>query len=128
MTETEISGQPLPQSGGLARHLGLFGTTMAVMGGIIGAGIFINPYLVAERVHTSALILSAWVAGGLIALLGGFIYAELASRLPGVGGEYAYFRDARHPGVAVLYGWVLLVVIQTRRIAGVVVHLFALFF
>jgi len=121
MTETEISGQPLPQSGGLARHLGLFGTTMAVMGGIIGAGIFINPYLVAERVHTSALILSAWIAGGVIALLGGFIYAELASRLPVVGGQYAYLRDALHPGVAFLYGWVLLLVIQTGGMAAVAV-------
>jgi len=121
MRETEISGQPLPQSGGLARRLGLFGTTMAVMGGIIGAGIFINPYLVAERVHTSALILSAWVAGGLIALLGGFIYAELASRLPVVGGQYAYLRDALHPGVAFLYGWVLLLVIQTGGMAAVAV-------
>ena len=61
------------RSGGLARQIGLFGTTMAVTGGIIGAGIFINPYLVAERVHTPALILGAWIAGGLIALLGGFI-------------------------------------------------------
>jgi APA family basic amino acid/polyamine antiporter len=46
---------------------------MAVMGGIIGAGIFINPYLVAERVHTSFLILSVWIAGGLGALRGGVI-------------------------------------------------------
>ena len=108
-------------SGGLARHLGLFGTTMAVMGGIIGAGIFINPYLVAQRVHTSALILGAWIAGGLIALLGGFIYAELASRLPVVGGQYAYLREALHPGVAFLYGWVLLLVIQTGGMAAVAV-------
>jgi APA family basic amino acid/polyamine antiporter len=108
-------------SGGLARHLGLFGTTMAVMGGIIGAGIFINPYLVAERVHTSFLILAAWVAGGLIALLGGFIYAELAARLPMVGGQYAYLREALHPGVAFLYGWVLLLVIQTGGMAAVAV-------
>jgi APA family basic amino acid/polyamine antiporter len=121
MTQIQISGQPLPQSGGLARHLGLFGTTMAVMGGIIGAGIFINPYLVAERVHTSALILSAWIAGGLIALFGGFIYAELASRLPVVGGQYAYLREALHPGVAFLYGWVLLLVIQTGGMAAVAV-------
>jgi APA family basic amino acid/polyamine antiporter len=119
MTQTETSSQPVPQSGSLARHLGLFGTTMAVMGGIIGAGIFINPYLVAERVHTSALILGAWIAGGVIALLGGFIYAELASRLPVVGGQYAYLRDALHPGVAFLYGWVLLLVIQTGGMAAV---------
>ncbi|HEX8837728.1 MAG TPA: amino acid permease [Candidatus Acidoferrum sp.] len=111
-----------PSSGsGLARHLGLFGTTMAVMGGIIGAGIFINPYLVAARVHTSFLILSVWIAGGLVALLGGFIYAELAARLPVVGGQYAYLREALHPGVAFLYGWVLLLVIQTGGMAAVAV-------
>src|SRR5262249_8402613 len=106
---------------GLARHLGLFGTTMAVMGGIIGAGIFINPYLVAERVHTPFLILGAWVAGGVVALLGGFIYAELAARLPVVGGQYAYLREALHPSVAFLYGWVLLLVIQTGGMAAVAV-------
>jgi len=94
---------------------------MAVMGGIIGAGIFINPYLVAERVHTSFLILSVWIAGGIVALLGGFIYAELAARLPVVGGQYAYLREALHPGVAFLYGWVLLLVIQTGGMAAVAV-------
>jgi APA family basic amino acid/polyamine antiporter len=94
---------------------------MAVMGGIIGSGIFINPYLVAQRVHTSALILGAWIAGGIIALLGGFIYAELAAHLPVVGGQYAYLREALHPGVAFLYGWVLLLVIQTGGMAAVAV-------
>jgi basic amino acid/polyamine antiporter, APA family len=121
MMQTETSGQHANQTGGLARRLGLFGTTMAVMGGIIGAGIFINPYLVAERVHTSSLILSAWIAGGIVALLGGFIYAELAARLPVVGGQYAYLREALHPGIAFLYGWVLLLVIQTGGMAAVAV-------
>src|SRR6202012_1454661 len=105
----------------LARQLGLFGTTMAVMGGIIGAGIFINPYIVAQRVHTAPLILGAWLAGGLIALLGGFIYAELAARAPVVGGQYAYLRDSLHPAVAFVYGWVLLLVIQTGGMAAVAV-------
>ncbi len=108
-------------SGALARQLGLFGTTMAVMGGIIGAGIFINPYIVAQQLHTPALILGAWIAGGLIALAGGFIYAELAARLPVVGGQYAYLRDALHPSVAFVYGWVLLLVIQTGGMAAVAV-------
>ena len=101
----------------LARQLGLFGTTMAVMGGIIGAGIFINPYLVAQRLQTSRLILAAWIVGGLIALAGGFIYAELAERRPVVGGQYAYLRDALHPAIAFIYGWVLLLVIQTGGLA-----------
>jgi basic amino acid/polyamine antiporter, APA family len=118
---TENTTKQHEQSGGLSRQLGLFGTTMAVMGGIIGAGIFINPYLVAERVHTSALILSAWIVGGLVALVGGFIYAELAARLPVVGGQYAYLREALHPALAFLYGWVLLLVIQTGGMAAVAV-------
>src|SRR5579862_4609334 len=121
MTTPETTSKRTNQSGGLARQLGLFGTVMAVMGGIIGAGIFINPYLVADRVHTSALILGAWVAGGLIALVGGFIYAELAARLPVVGGQYAYLREALHPALAFLYGWVLLLVIQTGGMAAVAV-------
>jgi APA family basic amino acid/polyamine antiporter len=118
---TENHGKRADQGGGLVRKIGLFGTTMAVMGGIIGAGIFINPYLVAERVHSSALILSSWIAGGLIALVGGFIYAELAARWPVVGGQYAYLREALHPAVAFLYGWVLLLVIQTGGMAAVAV-------
>jgi basic amino acid/polyamine antiporter, APA family len=118
--DPDPSSVPLPPSP-LARQLGLFGTTMAVMGGIIGAGIFINPYLVAQRVHTAPLILGAWIAGGLIALLGGFIYAELAARLPVVGGQYAYLREALHPAVAFVYGWVLLLVIQTGGMAAVAV-------
>lgn len=121
MTGSRTVSETSSDGSKLARQLGLFGTTMAVMGGIIGAGIFINPYIVAQRVHTPALILGAWIAGGLIALAGGFIYAELAARLPVVGGQYAYLRDALHPSVAFVYGWVLLLVIQTGGMAAVAV-------
>lgn len=110
-----------PSSDSLAARLGLYGATMAVIGGIVGAGIFINPYLVAQRVHTSPLILLAWICGGIIALIGGAIYAELAGRLPVVGGQYAYLRQALHPAVAFIYGWVLLLVIQTGGMAAVAV-------
>ncbi len=92
---------------------------MIVMGGIVGAGIFINPYVVAQQVHTPMLILGAWVVGGMIALAGAFVYAELAARMPDVGGQYAYLRESYHPAVAFLYGWVLLLVIQTGGMAAV---------
>src|SRR5437764_8729054 len=105
----------------LARQLGLFDATMIVMGGIIGSGIFMNPYVVARQVHTPLLILSAWLLGGLIALLGAFIYAELAARYPDVGGQYAYLRKAYHPSVAFIYGWGLLLVTQTGGMAAVAV-------
>jgi len=106
---------------GLARRLGAFDATMIVMGGIVGSGIFVNPHVVAERVHTPLLIVGAWVVGGAIALAGAFVYAELASRRPGLGGQYAYLRDAFHPAVAFVYGWALLLVIQTGGMAAVAV-------
>src|SRR5216110_3749849 len=103
----------------LARRLGLFDATMIVMGGIIGAGIFTNPYVVAQQVHTPALILGAWTVGGLIALAGAFIYAELSSQVTESGGQYVYIREAMHPLIAFLYGWSLLFVIQTGGMAAV---------
>jgi APA family basic amino acid/polyamine antiporter len=103
----------------LARRLGAFDATMIVMGGIIGAGIFMNPSVVARQVTSPTLMLSAWVAGGVIALAGAFVYAELAQRRPEVGGQYAYIRDAFHPMTAFLYGWTLLLVTQTGGMAAV---------
>ncbi|HEX8071744.1 MAG TPA: APC family permease [Pyrinomonadaceae bacterium] len=105
----------------LARQLGLFDATMIVMGGIVGAGIFVNPAVVARQVHTPVLILCAWLAGGLIALAGAFVYAELAARLPDTGGQYVYLREAFHPAVAFVYGWCLLLVTQTGGMAAVAV-------
>ncbi len=113
---TDHSTAPKPK---LARQLGLFDATMLVMGGIVGSGIFINPYVVAQQVHTPTLILGAWIFGGIIGVGGAFIWAELAATLPEVGGQYAYLREAYHPAVAFLYGWVLLLVIQTGGMAAV---------
>ena len=94
---------------------------MIVMGGIVGSGIFINPYVVAQQVHTPFLILGVWLVGGALAMLGAFIWAELATRLPGAGGQYLYLREAYHPAVAFVYGWVLLLVTQTGGMAAVAV-------
>src|SRR6266404_3028806 len=110
------------------RQLGLFDATMLVMGGIVGAGIFANPSEVAHRVHTPFLILGVWVLGGLIAMCGAFIWAELATRLPAAeGGQYVYLREAYHPAVAFTYGWGLLLITQTGGMAAVAV-IFASYF
>lgn len=103
----------------LARKLGLFDATMLVIGGIVGAGIFMNPSVVAREVTTPVMILGAWIFGGLVAMAGAFVYAELASQRPAVGGQYAYLREAFHPAVAFLYGWGLLLVVQTGGMAAV---------
>jgi APA family basic amino acid/polyamine antiporter len=103
------------------QQLGLFDAIMIVMGGIVGAGIFANPSEVAHRVHTPFLILGVWVLGGLFAMWGAFIWAELATRLPGTGGQYLYLREAYHPAIAFVYGWGLLLVTQTGGMAAVAV-------
>lgn len=105
----------------LRRELGVFDATMVVVGGIIGAGIFINPAIVAARLPSGALVIAAWVFGGAIALAGAFIFAELAAALPQAGGEYAYLRDAYHPLVGFLFGWASLFLIQGGGIAAVAI-------
>ena len=109
----QASKEPRP-----ARRLGVWDAALIVMGGIIGSGIFRNPSVVAARLHSPPLILAAWSLGGLIALAGAFIFAELAARRPETGGLYAYMRDAYHPVVAFMYGWTLLLVSQSGGAAA----------
>ena len=103
------------------RALGPFDATMVVVGGIIGAGIFINPYIVAQRLPSEGWVLAAWAAGGAIALAGALAYAELGSLFPKAGGQYVYLRDAYHPLVGFLYGWALLLLIECGAIAAVAI-------
>lgn len=103
------------------QKLNLFDATMIVISGIIGSGIFINPYQVAQVAQTPFLILAIWIAGGVLALAGAFVFAELSTVLPRVGGQYAFFREAFHPLVAFLHGWSLLLIIQSGATAAVAV-------
>ena len=80
--------------GGFRRVLSTWDATMVVVGGIIGAGIFINPYIVARSLDSTVAVIAAWVTGGLIALAGAFAYAELGAVAPRAGGQYVYLRDA----------------------------------
>jgi len=103
------------------RSLGLFSGTMAVVGGVIGSGIFINPAIVAQRVGTAQGTLGVWILGGIVALIGAFCFGELGQRRPQAGGSYVYLREALGPLPAFLYAWVLLLVIATGAIAAVAV-------
>src|SRR6266571_5106070 len=94
-----------------ARRLGLFSGTMAVVGGIIGGGIFRTPATVAERLHSPSLVLLAWVIGGIVALIGAFCFGELGQRRPRAGGGYVYLRETFGPLPAFLYGWTLVLAI-----------------
>lgn len=100
------------------RALGPFSATMAVVGGIIGSGIFVTPAQVAARAGSGALALGVWVLGGVVALAGAFCFGELGRRRPRAGGTYVYVREAFGPLLAFLYAWALLLVISTGAIAA----------
>lgn len=89
------------------------------VGMIIGALIFKAPSTVAGATSGSGQFLLAWLAGGLISLCGAFVYAELASRHPHTGGEYVFLSQGMGRGVAFLFAWSRMTVIQTGAIAAV---------
>src|SRR5262249_48924428 len=106
---------------GFRRELGLFDSVVVVAGGIIGVGIFANPSNVARVVGDPVLILLVWALGGAIALIGAFVWAELASRFPQVGGQYVYLQRAYPPVVGFLYGIALLFIINGGSLAAVAI-------
>jgi APA family basic amino acid/polyamine antiporter len=110
---------PHDEPTGFRRELGLFDAAVVVAGGIIGVGIFANPANVARIVADPAGILFVWALGGLVALIGGFVWAELGSRLPSVGGQYVYLTSAYPPIVGFLYGVALLFIINGGGLAAV---------
>jgi basic amino acid/polyamine antiporter, APA family len=104
---------------GFRRELGLLDAVVVVAGAIIGVGIFANPSNVARLLPTPALIMFAWAVGGAIALAGGFIWAELGSRFPYVGGQYVYLTRTYPPIIGFLYGIALLFIINGGSLAAV---------
>jgi APA family basic amino acid/polyamine antiporter len=106
----------------LKRELGLFDATMVVVGGIIGTGIFVNPYIVARALDSTPLVLGAWFAGGVVAIIGALAYAELGQQQPQAGGPYVYLRDAWHPMAGFMYGWAQLLMIEAGGMAAVALN------
>ena len=88
-----------------------------VVGIIVGAGIFRTPALVAGNVDSVSTLVLAWVAGGLISLIGALCYAELASTYPDAGGDYHFLARAFGRRLSFLFAWGRLTVIQTGSIA-----------
>ena len=93
----------------LERQLGLFDSSMMVIGIVIGSGIFMTTGLMAEALPSASLILLAWILGGLQMLSGALTYAELGAAMPKAGGQYVYLREAYGPLPGFLFGWVAFV-------------------
>jgi APA family basic amino acid/polyamine antiporter len=103
------------------RGLGLLDSTMLVAGSMIGSGIFIVSSIIARQVGSPGWLLVVWIITGLLTLMAALSYGELAAMMPKAGGQYVYLREAYSPLWGFLYGWTLLLVIQTGTIAAVAV-------
>jgi APA family basic amino acid/polyamine antiporter len=103
---------------GLVRKLGLFDSTMVMVGIIIGSGIFLTTGIMAKSIPSGGLILLAWLVGGLLTLAGALTYAELGAAMPEAGGQYVYLREAYGPMAGFLFGWILFLVYMTGGIAA----------
>ena len=95
------------------RGLGLFDSTMVVVGSMIGSGIFIVSADMARRLGSPGWLLVAWVVTGVLTITAALSYGELAAMMPRAGGQYVYLREAFSPLWGFLYGWTLFLVIQT---------------
>ena len=112
-----------PAGPGLKARLSFFDAATIVAGSMIGSGIFIVSADIAREVGSPLGLLMVWVLSGLMTLAGALAYGELAAMMPEAGGQYVYLREAWGPLCAFLFGWTLLLVIQTGTIAAVAVAL-----
>ena len=90
-----------------------------ICGMVIGAGIFKAPSIVAANTSSATAFILAWVLGGVVSLCGALVYAELSSRYAETGGEYAFLSRGWGRGVAFVFAWARMTVIQTGAIAAV---------
>ena len=103
------------------RGLGLFDSTMVVVGSMIGSGIFLVTPGMARLVGSPGWLVLSWVLTGVLTVTAALSYGELAGMMPRAGGQYVYLREAFSPLLGFLYGWTLFMVIQTGLIAAVAV-------
>jgi basic amino acid/polyamine antiporter, APA family len=105
----------------LVKGLGLLDSTMLVVGSMIGSGIFIVSADIASQVRSPGLLMAVWLVSGVMTLIGALSYGELAAAMPHAGGQYVYLRESLGPLWGFLYGWTMLLVIQTATIAAVAI-------
>ncbi|MDQ6647519.1 MAG: amino acid permease, partial [Pseudomonadota bacterium] len=102
-----------------ARRLNTWDAAMIVIGGVIGAGIFLTPATVARHTSSGSELLILWTIGGLLTLAGVLCYAELGSRRPQAGGIYVYLREAFGLLPAFLFGWTMALINYPGSVAAV---------
>ncbi len=98
-----MSTEPAPSR--IEARLSTFDTAMVVFSLVVGIGIFRTPAIVARAAGSTSLFFTAWLAGGLVSLIGAFVFAEIGSRHPRAGGYYRVVADCYHPTLAFILNW-----------------------
>ncbi|HZP41457.1 MAG TPA: amino acid permease [Candidatus Binatia bacterium] len=111
----------MPADRHLEARLGLLDATALVAGSMIGSGIFIVSADIARRLPAAGWLLAVWAATGLLTVAAAASYGRLAAAMPRAGGQYAYLVELWGPVWGFLFGWTLVLVIQTGTIAAVAV-------
>jgi APA family basic amino acid/polyamine antiporter len=118
---TSVAQSPAEPAEQLKRGLSLFDSVTLVAGSMIGSGIFIVSADITRQVGTPGALLLVWLVAGVMTIAGALAYGELAAMMPQAGGQYVYLREAYGGMWAFMFGWTLLLVIQTGTIAAVAV-------
>ena len=119
ITNQAVAESIEPQT--LKPGLSLFDSVTLVAGSMIGSGIFIVSADISRQVGSPAALIAVWVVAGLMTIAGALAYGELAAMMPQAGGQYVYLREAYGGLVAFLFGWTLLLIVQTGTVAAVAV-------
>jgi APA family basic amino acid/polyamine antiporter len=105
----------------LQRGLSMLDATRVVVGSMIGSGIFLVSAESSRLVGAPGWLLVVWALAGVMTITGALCCAELAAAMPRAGGQYVFLREAYGPATGFLFGWSLLLVIQSGTIAAVAV-------
>lgn len=115
MAVPELDSSPLRT---LPRVLGLFDSTMIVVGSIIGSGVFLKASTIAKALPGTGAILAVWIGIGIVTLCGSLALGELAAMLPQAGGPYIYLREAYGKLPAFLWGWTEFWIVRTASLGA----------
>ncbi len=113
MNEHTSDGGP-----GLRRALGAWDGASITIGAVLGTAIFLTPSDIARALPHAGLILSVWIAGGLLTLAGALTYAEMGAMFPRAGGMYHFLKEAYGPLAGFLFGWASFLVVMSGGVAA----------
>lgn len=102
----------------LRRAITLKGLTMIAVGACIGSGIFLTPAQSMNALQHHGFVLLTWFIGGVVTCMGALSFSELGAQFPKAGGVYTYIKEAYGPLAGFLYGWIILLIVNTGALAA----------